>query len=193
MRNILCITGDPTSIGDYPHATSVFDVDSSGLIRAVNAMNDGKDLMGNTIEQKTSFFIACAANAMADNMETELAKLEKKITAGAQIIYTQPIYDMRTLEQFLKRIAHWHIPVMLGLLPLRSYKHAEFLHNEIPGMTIPDPIREKLRHAGDKASTIGIEITTSFLSEAKPLVQGAYLMPPFKKYEIIPQILERIS
>ncbi|MBI3577984.1 MAG: bifunctional homocysteine S-methyltransferase/methylenetetrahydrofolate reductase, partial [Ignavibacteriales bacterium] len=148
LRNILCITGDPTSIGDYPHATSVFDVDSSGLIRAVNAMNNGKDLMGNTIEQKTSFFIACAANAMADNMETELVKLEKKITAGAQIIYTQPIYDMRTLEQFLKRIAHWHIPVMLGLLPLRSYKHAEFLHNEIPGMTIPDPIREKLRHAG---------------------------------------------
>ncbi len=193
LRNILCITGDPTNIGDYPHATSVFDVDSSGLIRAVNAMNNGKDLMGNTIDQRTSFFIACAANAMADNMETELAKLEKKIAAGANIIFTQPMYDMHTLEQFLKRIQHWHIPVMLGLLPLRSYKHAEFLHNEIPGMTIPNTIREKLRHAGDKASTVGIEITTSFLSEAKSFVQGTYLMPPFKKYEIVPQILERIS
>ncbi len=190
LRNILCITGDPTSIGDYPQATSVFDVDSSGLIRAVSSMNKGTDLMGNTIEQKTSFLIACAVNAMADNLDVEMTKLEKKIAAGAQVIFTQPIYEMRTLERLLQRIEQWKIPLMLGLLPLRSYKHAEFLHNEIPGMTIPEPIRARMKSAGEKAAQVGIEITVEFLKEAKGMVAGAYLLPPFKKYEIVPQILE---
>lgn len=192
LRNILCITGDPTSIGDYPHASSVFDVDSAGLIRAVKSMNQGRDLMGNTIEQSTSFLVACAANAMADNLDAEIEKLEKKIEAGVDVIYTQPIYEMKTLELFLRRIEQWHTQVMLGLLPLRSYKHAEFLHNEIPGMVIPEAIRTKLRSAGDQASRIGVEMTIEFLREAKSLVQGAYLMPPFKKYDIVPQILEAL-
>ncbi len=192
LRNILCITGDPTNIGDYPQATSVFDIDSSGLIRAAKAMNEGRDLMGNTIEQRTSFLVACAANPMADNMDREIAKMEKKADAGVDIIFTQPIYELRTLEQFLKRIERWKIPVMVGVLPLRGYKHAEFLHNEIPGMVIPDKIREQLRTAGEKAAAAGIENAKKFLREAKSLVAGAYLMPPFKKYDIVPQILEAI-
>jgi methionine synthase I (cobalamin-dependent)/5,10-methylenetetrahydrofolate reductase len=190
LRNILCITGDPTSIGDYPQATSVFDVDSTGLIRAVAAMNNGTDLMGNSIEQKTSFLIACAVNAMADNFDVEMAKLEKKIAAGAQVIFTQPIYEMKTLEQLLKHVDRWNIPIMLGLLPLRSYKHAEFLHNEIPGMTIPESIRARMKSAGEHAAHRGIEIAVEFLKQAKSLVAGVYLLPPFKKYEIVPQILE---
>ncbi|MEX0736850.1 MAG: bifunctional homocysteine S-methyltransferase/methylenetetrahydrofolate reductase [Bacteroidota bacterium] len=192
LRNILCITGDPTSIGDYPHATSVFDVDSAGLLRAVRSMNEGRDLMGNTIEHKTSFLIACAANPRANDMDAEIRKLEKKIEAGADIIYTQPIYEMKTLELFLKRIAQWHKPVMLGILPLRGYKHAEFLHNEIPGMTIPDRVREQLRSAADRAPQVGVELASKFLNEAKTVVAGVYLMPPFKKYEIVPQILDQI-
>lgn len=190
LRNILCITGDPTSIGDYPHATSVFDVDSIGLIRAVKAMNDGRDLLGHTIEQKTSFLIACAANPKAGDVEREILRLEKKLEAGAEIIFTQPIYEMRTLELFVKHIEAWHKPVMLGLLPLRSYRHAEFLHNEIPGMAIPDSIREALRHAGEKAAGTGIRLTQDFLQEARHLVAGTYLMPPFKRYDVVPQILE---
>ncbi len=190
LKNILCVTGDPTNIGDYPQATSVFDVDSSGLIRAAASMNQGRDLLGNSIEQRTSFLIACAANPVADNMDAELAKIEKKAEAGAHIIYTQPLYELRTLEQFLKRIEQFRLPVMLGLLPLRSYKHAEFLHNEIPGMVIPESILEKLRHAGDTAGSLGIDIATHFLSEAKSAVAGVYMMPPFKKYEMIPRILE---
>jgi homocysteine S-methyltransferase len=193
LRNILCITGDPTSIGDYPQASSVFDVDSSGLIRAVKAMNEGKDLMGNTIEQKASFLIACAVNAQADNMDAEIHKLEKKVAAGADIIFTQPIYDLKTLEQLLKHTQRLNIPVMLGLLPLRSYKHAEFLHNEIPGMTIPEFIRKKMHSAGEKAGDVGIEIAISFLDEAKSLVAGAYLLPAFKKYDIVPKILEGVG
>lgn len=192
LRNILCITGDPTSIGDYPHATSVFDVDSVGLIRAIRAMNLGRDLMGNSIEQRTSFMVACAANPKAGDMEREVKRLAKKIEAGADIIFTQPIYEMRTLEQFVKHIEQWKTPIMLGVLPLRSYRHAEFLHNEIPGMTIPETIREKLRSAGDKAAAMGVQLTKEFLSDARHLVAGAYLMPPFKKYDIVPQILESI-
>ncbi len=192
LRNILCITGDPTSIGDYPHATSVFDVDSIGLIRAISAMNAGKDLMGNSIEQRTSFMIACAANPKADDMDREVRRLAKKIEAGADIVFTQPMYEMNTLEQFVRRTEQWKKPIMLGVLPLRSYRHAEFLHNEIPGMTIPEGIREKLRTAGDKGSSVGIHLTKEFLREARHLVAGAYLMPPFKKYDVVPQILEAI-
>jgi len=192
LRNILAITGDPASIGDYPQATSVFDIDSSGLIRAAKSMNEGKDLMGNTIEARTSFLVACAANPVADNMDQEIAKMEKKAAAGADIIFTQPIYELRTLEKFLKRIESWKIPVMVGVLPLRGYKHAEFLHNEIPGMAIPDSIREKLRHAGERASAVGVESAIEFLRRAKPMVAGAYLMPPFKKYDVVPQILEAV-
>ena len=193
LRNILCITGDPTNIGDYPQATSVFDIDSPGLIRAVKSMNEGRDLMGNTIEGKTSFLIACAVNAMADNFDLEMEKLEKKIAAGVDILYTQPIYELRTLEALLNRTQRWSIPVMLGLLPLRSYKHAEFLHNEIPGMAIPHDIRERLRTAGEKSGDVGVEMTVKFLERAKSLIAGAYLMPPFKKYDIVPKILEGVG
>ncbi|MDP2886481.1 MAG: bifunctional homocysteine S-methyltransferase/methylenetetrahydrofolate reductase [Ignavibacteria bacterium] len=192
LRNILCITGDPTSIGDYPHATSVFDVDSIGLIRAINAMNGGRDLMGNSLGQRTSFMIACATNPKADDMDRELKRLSMKIEAGADIVFTQPMYEMRTLEQFVKRTEQWKKPVMLGVLPLRSYRHAEFLHNEIPGMTIPESIRESLRNAGDKASVAGVQLAKDFLREARHLVAGVYLMPPFKKYDVIPKILEAI-
>jgi len=192
LRNILCITGDPTNIGDYPHATSVFDVDSIGLIRAVRAMNAGRDLMGNTITQRTSFLIACAANPKADDMDREVFRLGKKVEAGAHIVFTQPIYEMKTLEEFMRRVEQWRIPVMLGLLPLRSYRHAEFLHNEIPGMVIPESIREALRRGGEKASAVGIQLAQDFLKEAKHLVAGAYLMPPFKRYDVVPQVLEGV-
>ncbi len=193
LRNILCITGDPTNIGDYPQATSVFDVDSSGLIRAAASMNRGVDLAGHGIEQKTSFLIACAANPVADNMDAEIEKMKRKVDAGAQLIFTQPLYEMKTLEQFLERIEKFRIPVMLGLLPLRSHKHADFLHNEIPGMVIPKWIREKFQNAGEKAGALGVEIAINFLNEAKSSVAGVYMMPPFKKYEMIPQILEGAS
>jgi homocysteine S-methyltransferase len=189
IRNILLVTGDPTRVGDYPQAQSVFDIDSAGLIRAAAAMNAGRDLLGNTIEQRTSFFIACALNATAANMDVEFAKLEKKIAAGAHIVYTQPIYELRTLEDVLRRIEPLRVPLMLGLLPLRSAKHAEFLHNEVPGMSIPAKIRKQLRDAGSSASALGVELTIEFLSKAKGMVVGAYLMPPFKKYDMVPQVL----
>jgi 5,10-methylenetetrahydrofolate reductase len=148
---------------------------------------------GNSLEQRTSFLIACAANPLADNMDREIARLSQKIEAGADVIFTQPIYEMRTLEQLVKRVEQWHVPIILGILPLRSYRHAEFLHNEIPGMAIPESIRESLRSAGNKASLLGVQLTKEFLRNAKHLVSGAYIMPPFRKYEVIPEILEALQ
>lgn len=189
LRNILCITGDPAIIGDYPHATSVFDVDAIGLIRAVKAMNEGKDLMGNSIGEPTSFLIACAANPTTEDMDREIERLEKKLEAGVNIIFTQPVYELKTLEEFLRKTSHLRFPLMLGILPLRSYKHAEFLHNEVPGINVPEKVREKMRSAGEQAASVGVQLAIEFLRETKSMVQGAYLLPPFKKYSIVPEIL----
>ncbi len=189
LRNILCITGDPAGIGDYPHASSVDDVDSVGLIRAVRAMNDGTDVMGNSIGTPTSFYIACAANPSADNLDVEIEKAERKAEAGANIFFTQPLFEMKTLGTFLKRIEHLKIPVMLGIIPLRSYKHADFLHNEVPGMRIPEKFREMMRSAGPDAAKVGIGLARDFMKEAKSCVAGIYMMPPFQKYQIIDELL----
>jgi len=192
IKNILAITGDPTKIGDFPNATTVLDVDSIGLIRILKNMNQGLDAVGNTIGEPTHFLIACAVNPTAQNLDYEVSRLEKKVEAGAQIVFTQPLYEMKTLELFIKKIEHLKIPVMLGILPLRSYKHAEFLHNEVPGINIPDWVREKLFLARDDAGKVGVEISAQFLKEAKHLVSGAYLLPPFKKYHLAVEILQKI-
>jgi len=192
LRNVLCVTGDPTGIGDYPHAKSVFDVDSVGLIRAVSAMNRGTDIMGNAIGTPTSLYIACAANPSASDYDAEIARVEKKVEAGANVIFTQAVYEMKTLETFMGRIGHLKIPVMLGILPLRSYKHADFLHNEVPGMRIPEQIRARLMSAGEGGTKLGVKISMEFLKEAKSFVAGVYMMPPFKKYHIIDELLSVI-
>ncbi len=192
IKNILAITGDPAKIGDFPNATTVLDVDSIGLIKILKNMNYGLDAVGNMIGERTDFLIACAANPTAENLDYETSRLEKKVEAGAQIVFTQPLYELKTLELFIKRIEHLKIPVMLGILPLRSYKHAEFLHNEVPGINIPDWVREKLFLARDDAGKVGVEISAQFLKEAKSLVQGAYLLPPFKKYHLAVEILQKI-
>jgi homocysteine S-methyltransferase len=190
LRNILCVTGDPTQIGDYPQSQSVFDVDSIGLIRSAASMNRGTDLVGNTIGQPTSFLVCCAANPTSANIEQEIEKLEKKISAGAALIFTQPLYEMETVEMFLQRIEHLQTPVMLGVLPLRSYKHADFLHNEVPGMRIPEKIRDALRYAGENAPRIGIDVSKELIKEAKPMLAGVYMLPPFQKYNVVEELLE---
>ncbi len=192
VRNVLCITGDPAGIGDYPHANSVYDVDSSGLIRAIHSMNQGTDIMGNSIGAPTSFLIACAANPCADNLEAEVEKTTRKVEAGANILFTQPLFEMKTLETFLKKIEHLKVPLMLGIIPLRSFKHADFLHNEVPGMRIPEKFREIMRTSGKDAVKVGVQLSVDFLKEAKPAVAGMYLMPPFQKYHVIDDILSAL-
>ncbi len=201
VRNILCVTGDPAQIGDYPYATSVYDIDSIGLIRAVKSMNDGCDLMGNPIAggaiNCTHFLIACGANPLADDMEREALRLERKIAEGCEVIFTQPLFEMRALERFLEIIRPFqgNAKLMLGILPLRSIRHAEFLHYEVPGMSIPDWIHHRIsnRPTVEAQSAEGVAICVEFLKEAKPLVSGVYLMPPFKRYQMAVDILEKIG
>ncbi len=192
LRNMLCITGDPAGIGDYPHANSVYDVDSTGLIRAISSMNQGTDIMGNSIGSPTSFYIACAANPCADNLDVEVEKTERKVAAGANILFTQPLFEMKTLEVFLKKIEHLNVPLMLGIIPLRNFKHADFLHNEVPGMRIPEKFREIMRNAGKDGTKIGVKLSSDFIKEAKSAVAGVYMMPPFQKYHVIDDLLSVI-
>jgi homocysteine S-methyltransferase len=193
IRNILCITGDPAHIGDYPYATSVYDVDAIGLIRAVSRMNQGLDLMGNPVGERTNFLIACACNPVADDMDREVARLERKVAEGAHVAFTQPIFEADELRRFLARTEHIPVKIMLGVIPLRTPAHAEFLHHEVPGMKIPDAIQRRMRTAAEPSSegvTIAVEFLES-LHDVQQRIAGLYLMPPFKKYDMAVEILER--
>lgn len=190
LKNILAITGDPTNIGDYPNATSVFDVDSVGLVKIIDQLNKGLDLGGNSIGKPTRFTITVAANPNASDYFYEFEKLHKKIEAGAQAIFTQPVYELEKFELFLDRFKRFGIPIIVGILPLRSFRHAEFLHNEVPGIEIPGDIREKMQNAGTNAWETGVDIAVEFLTNISDKVAGAYLMPPFEKYEMAAMIIE---
>jgi homocysteine S-methyltransferase len=195
IRNILAITGDPAHIGDYPYATSVYDVDAIGLIRAVRRMNDGLDLMGNPVGEQTNFLISCACNPVADDMDREIGRLERKAAEGAQVAFTQPVFELDALQEFFNRIEHIPITIMLGVIPLRTAKHAEFLHHEVPGMNIPDWIQKRMRTA-ENPSAEGVTIAVEFLEQAREhqkRLAGIYLMPPFKKYDMAVEILERVG
>lgn len=191
VRNILAVTGDPTHIGDYPSATSVYDVDSVGLVRALEHMNRGVDLMGNPLGQPTAFSIACAVNPAADDVEREVDRLAQKCAQGAQVAFSQPMFDPELLERFLSRIAGLDIAFILGIIPLRTIRHAEFLHYEVPGMIVPAWVRERLAAAAstDEATAIGVELAVDMMAAVHSRVHGVYLMPPFKKYNIAVDIM----
>lgn len=196
VRNILAVTGDPTHIGDFPSATSVYDVDAVGLIRALGRMNHGQDLMGNPLGSSTNFCVGCAVNPAADDLEREIDRLAAKADEGAHVAFSQPVFDAELLDTFLTRIKHIDIRFMLGIIPLRTIRHAEFLHYEVPGMTIPAWVREHMRAAGtdtEAATNVGISIAVDFLRGVMDRVHGVYLMPPFKKYDIAVRIMEQIT
>lgn len=195
VRNILAVTGDPTHIGDYPSATSVYDVDSIGLIRALGHMNTGQDLMGNPLGASTGFCISCAVNPAADDLERELDRLAMKAEQGAHIAFSQPIFDIDVLDRFLSRTQNINVKFMLGIIPLRTIRHAEFLHYEVPGMNIPKWVRERMLAATstEQATDIGISIAVEFLQSVRSRIHGVYLMPPFKKYDIAVRIINEIT
>jgi homocysteine S-methyltransferase len=192
LRNLLLVTGDPPKLGDYPDATAVFDVDSIGLIKIVQRLNRGLDAAENPIGEQTSFLVGAALNPAAVELDNELGRFEEKVEAGADFVMTQPIYDTALLDRVLRRIERFKVPVIVGILPLASFKNAEFLHNEVPGMSVPEEIRERLRRAssGQEAKGIGIEIARQALLEAKEMVQGVYVMPPFGRIGAALSVLE---
>ena len=195
LHNLVIITGDPPKMGDYPHATAVFDLDSIGLLRLVSNLNRGVDPAGKMVGQTTRFACACGAEPAAANYDRELRRLERKRQEGAEYIMTQPVYDPTVLERFLADTAHLDMPVLVGLLPLASFKNAEFLHNEVPGMQIPEHIRRRMKAVGrgPAARAEGVRIAQEALLQVADRVVGAYIMPPFGRYSAALDILECVG
>jgi methionine synthase I (cobalamin-dependent)/5,10-methylenetetrahydrofolate reductase len=194
LRNVLAITGDPPKLGDYPDATAVYDVDSIGLIRIMDNLNHGADLAGNAMGPALALHVGCGADPSKPDVEKEVRRLEEKVKGGAEYVMTQPIYDPRTLERFLSMIRHLDVPLLVGILPLYSHRNAEFLHNEVPGMSIPDDIRERMRQAGsgEKAQLEGIRVAQEATLAARELAQGVYIMPPFNKVDLAVRVMEAL-
>jgi homocysteine S-methyltransferase len=189
LRNVFAVMGDLPSTGDFPSATSVSDITASGSIRMIKALNSGVDLTGRPIEQATTFNVGCAFGIGAADMDRELRILEKKIAAGADFVLTQPVFSAETVEAARSRLGGFPVPLLMGLLPLRSSRHAEFLHNEVPGISVPDDIREQLRAAGDDSAQVGIELGRKLLDEVSGIVDGVYFMPQFGRYDTVLDVL----
>jgi methionine synthase / methylenetetrahydrofolate reductase (NADH) len=196
IRNLVIITGDPPKVGDYPEATAVYDLDAIGLLQMAANMNRGIDPAGKPLPGgQTSFLLATGFEPGAADLDKEIQRLERKKAAGAEVVMTQPIFQTALLEEVLRRIAHLGLPVLVGVLPLVSYKNAEFLHNEVPGMQIPEEIRERMRKTpgGEAARKEGVRIAREMLFAVRDQVQGAYLMPPLGRYELALEVLDGLK
>lgn len=193
IKDILALTGDPPSLGDYPQATAVYDVDSIGLVSIIQKLNSGSDFFGNSIGKPTNFSIGIAFNPTAPDYRLELSRLEQKVKAGGQYVFTQPLFDIDLIKKSVDDIAKFDLPIMLGILPLVSYKHAEFLHNEVPGIMIPNRILDRMNKAGEKSTSEGQDIALELIEKSKGLIKGLYLMPSFSKFEVSMNIIKQIS
>ena len=194
LRNILIITGDPPKLGDYPDATAVFDVDSIGLTNMVSRLNGGLDVGGNAIGEPTGFYIGCGVNPGSPDLDREIARFEWKVGAGAQFCITQPVFDVEALIRFLERIRGVRIPVVAGIWPLASYRNAEFMNNEVPGVTVPDAVLERMRRADtkDRARIEGVAIAQEALQALLPHIQGAQISAPFGRYQTALEVAQAI-
>lgn len=186
IRNLLAVTGDPPKLGDYPHATPVFDVDSIGLVRILGGLNRGLDLAGNPLGAALPFYIGVGANPAAADPDTEMRKFEKKVEAGALYCLTQPVYETSLLERFLNDVRGYGIPVLVGVLPLVSSRNAEFLHNEVPGMSVPQSVRRRLAAAPNRqrAREVGVSVARDMVAAARDIAAGVYVMPPFHRFDL---------
>ena len=191
IRNLVVITGDPPKMGDYPDATAVYDLDSIGLLELIDGYNHGIDPSGKQIDEPTRFCLATGAEPAALDYDRELRRLERKIAAGADLVMTQPVYDPRVMERFLDDTAHLGVPILMGLLPLASHRNAEFLAENVPGMSVPDEVRARMKGAGggDRGRAEGVKIAQEALLALRHRVQGAYIMPPFGRYEMAIELL----
>jgi homocysteine S-methyltransferase len=194
LRNLLLITGDPPKMGPYPNATAVFDIDAIGLTNLVNNLNHGLDPGGNSIGTPTSFAIGVGVNPGAIDVDHELKRFAWKVEAGAEYAITQPVFDVEQLEKFLARLDSNRIPIIAGIWPLVSLRNAEFLANEVPGVTVPPHIIERMRRANDKSKEHGVQegiaIAREMLERVRPSVQGVQVSAPFGKVELALEVFK---
>jgi homocysteine S-methyltransferase len=194
VRNILALTGDPPSLGDYPDSSAVYDVDSIGLIRVLRRMNEGTDSAGSSIGRLAGFTVGCAVDPTKADLHEEARRLRAKLDAGADFVMTQPIFDARVWSSFLEVFGEPIMaPVLIGILPLQSSKHAEFLHNEVPGITLTDESRDRMRRAGAHGRGEGVKMARELLASLKPHAQGVYIMPSFGRYEVAAEVLQELD
>lgn len=194
LHNLLLITGDPPKMGPYPDATAVFDIDAIGLTNMVNKLNHGLDLGNNPIGKPTAFSIGVGVNPGAVNMEEEIRRFEWKVEAGAEYAITQPVFDTEQLRRFLDAISHVRIPIVAGIWPLVSFRNAEFLHNEVPGVEVTPEILERMRVASDKskehAREEGIAIARESLADVRDAIQGVQVSAPFGNVKYALQVFD---
>jgi homocysteine S-methyltransferase len=198
IRNVFVVMGDPTSIGDYPEAMDNYDLVPSGLIKLIKqGFNMGVDHSGTSIGQPTSFFVGAALNLCPSDPEQEIKNLHRKIKSGADFFLTQPIYEPGKALAFLDRYAAIHgkldKPVLVGVLPLVSLKHANFLHHEVPGISIPEETLRRMEQAGEGASRVGVELAVELIQSIKPWAQGVYIMPQFNRFDLVAEIVEAVT
>jgi len=191
FRHVLALTGDPAKVGDHPGATSVYDLNSVGLIKLLAGMNRGVNAVGRPLNGQTKFIIGCAFNPNAVNFDSQVKKLESKLAAGAQYVMTQPVFDLDLARKTVEKLKPLGVPVFLGVMPLLSSRNAEFLHNEVPGIKIADPLREKLRSCSDDSAAvkIGLEVAREVRDVALEAFNGVYLITPFLRYEVSVELL----
>jgi homocysteine S-methyltransferase len=192
LRNLVIITGDPPKTGDFPDVSAVYDLDSIGILKMAARLNGGIDPGGKALGGSTSFLLATGAEPAALNYAREIERLREKKAAGAELVMTQPVYDVATLDRFLDDIKPLGLPVLVGVLPLASFRNAEFLHNEVPGMQVPEATRERMRKAGGGAAgrKEGVAIAREMLGAVRSRVQGAYVMPPLERYELALEVID---
>ncbi len=183
LKNILCLTGDPPKLGNYPDATAVFDVDAIGLVNVVRKLNHGLDIGGNAMGASTGFTVAVAANPGVPDIENEIRRFAYKVEAGAEYAITQPVFDLRLLEGFLRRVEQFRIPVIAGIWPLTSLRNAEFMRNDLR-VAVPDEIMTRMAGVtgADASRAEGVRIAQEMLAEAQPMVQGVAASAPFGRY-----------
>ena len=196
LRNIFVVMGDPTSVGDYPEAMDNYDLVPSGLIKLIKqGFNAGVDHSGASIGQPTTFFVGAALNLNPAEPDQEVRNAHRKVLAGADFFLTQPIYRPEEGSGFLEKYAAKYgpldRPVLVGILPLVSARHASFLHNEVPGISIPEATRRQMEQAGEAGSKVGVELAVELIEAVKPWARGVYLMPQFSRYDLVAEIIEK--
>ncbi len=193
VRNILAVTGDPPESGDYPGTHTVYDVDAIGLVELMARLNRGEDFHGRAIDAPTSFFPGVAVNPTADDLELEVDRFHRKVAAGARYAMTQLLFDLELLDAFRQRIGGtWPIPVLVGVWPIRTYDTLVRMHNEMPGLVIPEHVLERYRVAGPAARDVGLALGHELIEGARSVAQGVYVMAPFKQplnvVELLPEL-----
>jgi homocysteine S-methyltransferase len=198
IRNVFVVMGDPTAIGDYPEAMDNYDLVPSGLIKLIKqGFNEGLDHSGTSIGQPTSFFVGSALNLSPPDIDREIKTLHRKVNAGTDFFLTQPVYrpkdGPKLLEAYEAKYGKLDKPILAGLLPLVSVKHANFLHNEVPGIMIPDETRKRIEAAGDEGAKAGVDIAVELVEQVREWAGGVYIMPQFHKYDMVAEIIEAVT